>query len=92
MIPKKHKAAIFDLDGVLADTARFHYLAWKEMADRLGFPFTPEDGERIKGVARMEALDVVLRAGNMQHWLFARTEGAHGAGEKRELYLTHQED
>ena len=88
MIPKKHKAAIFDLDGVLADTARFHYLAWKEMADRLGFPFTPEDGERIKGVARMEALDVVLRAGNMQH-CFSHAQKERMAQEKNESYISH---
>lgn len=57
--------AIFDLDGVIVDTAKFHYLAWKELAQSLGFEFSPEDGERIKGVSRMAALDIVLAVGKL---------------------------
>lgn len=57
--------AIFDLDGVIVDTAKFHYLAWKELAESLGFEFSPENGEKIKGVSRMAALDIVLSIGGL---------------------------
>lgn len=56
----KFDAAIFDLDGVIADTARSHFLAWKRLADRLGLPFDLETNERLKGVPRMASLDIIL--------------------------------
>ncbi|MFB6341316.1 beta-phosphoglucomutase [Saccharicrinis sp. FJH62] len=59
------KACIFDLDGVICDTAKYHYLAWKELADSLGFKFTPEDNERLKGVSRMVSLDILLEIGGL---------------------------
>jgi beta-phosphoglucomutase len=62
----KYKAAIFDLDGVIVDTARFHYLAWKELADDLGFAFTLTDNERLKGVSRQRSLEILLDIGNIQ--------------------------
>ncbi len=60
------KACIFDLDGVIVDTARFHFLAWKNLADQLKIPFTEEDNERLKGVSRMESLRIILELGNLQ--------------------------
>ncbi len=57
------KALIFDLDGVIVDTAKYHYLAWKEIADELGFFFSKEDNERLKGVSRMRSLDILLEVG-----------------------------
>ena len=63
---KKYKAALFDLDGVLVDTAKYHYLAWKELAARLGFEFTEKDNERLKGVSRMASLEILLEVGGMQ--------------------------
>ena len=54
------KACIFDLDGVIVDTAHYHYLAWKRLADELGHPLTNEENERLKGVSRMQSLDIVL--------------------------------
>jgi beta-phosphoglucomutase len=55
------KACIFDLDGVLVDTARYHYLAWKRLAlDEFGFLLSVEDNERLKGVSRMQSLDIIL--------------------------------
>ncbi len=59
------KAAIFDLDGVIVDTARFHFLAWKRLAEELGFSFTQRDNERQKGVSRMESLEVLLEVGGI---------------------------
>ncbi len=55
--------AIFDLDGVIVDTAKYHYLAWKRLAEELGIPFTQDDNERLKGVSRMRSLQIVLELG-----------------------------
>ena len=60
------KAALFDLDGVIVDTAKYHYIAWKEMANGLGFDLTPEQNERLKGVSRMESLDIILDIGGVE--------------------------
>lgn len=61
MIP--FKAAIFDLDGVIVDTAKYHFLAWRRLAGELGFEFTEKDNERQKGVSRMESLEILLEVG-----------------------------
>lgn len=61
----RFEGAVFDLDGVIVDTARFHYLAWKELADRLGFEFTPEHNERLKGVSRVRSLEILLEVGGI---------------------------
>jgi len=57
---KELKAVIFDLDGVIADTARFHYQAWKKLASEIGINLTYEFNENLKGVGRMESLDLIL--------------------------------
>lgn len=54
---------IFDLDGVIVDTAKFHFLAWQRLAKELGITFTEIDNERLKGVSRMESLDILLSLG-----------------------------
>jgi len=59
------KGAIFDLDGVIVDTAKYHFLAWRELAARLGFVFTEADNERLKGVSRMRSLDILLEVGGV---------------------------
>lgn len=59
------KACIFDLDGVIVDTARYHYLAWKRLAEELGVPFNEADNERLKGVSRMQSLDIILELGGI---------------------------
>jgi beta-phosphoglucomutase len=59
----KIQACIFDLDGVIVDTAKFHYIAWKEMAAGLGFDFTEKENEWLKGVSRMRSLDILLEIG-----------------------------
>jgi beta-phosphoglucomutase len=58
------KACIFDLDGVIVDTAHFHFLAWKRLADELEIPFTEEDNEHLKGVSRIDSLHFLLKLGN----------------------------
>lgn len=62
---KKFRAALFDLDGVLVDTAKYHYQAWKRLADELGFVFTEQDNERLKGVSRMRSLEILLEVGGV---------------------------
>ena len=60
------KAFIFDLDGVIVDTAKYHYLAWQKIANRLGIDFTHEHNEQLKGVSRVRSLDIILGLGNIQ--------------------------
>jgi beta-phosphoglucomutase len=59
------KAVIFDLDGVIVDTAHYHFIAWKRLADELGIPFTEHDNERLKGVSRMQSMDIILELGTL---------------------------
>ncbi len=59
------KACIFDLDGVIVDTAHYHYLAWKRLATEMGIPFTEQDNERLKGVSRKRSLDIILELGGV---------------------------
>lgn len=54
------KGFIFDLDGVIVDTAKYHYLAWKKLANELGFEFTTAQNELFKGVSRKRCLDILL--------------------------------
>ena len=59
-------ACIFDLDGVLVDTAVYHYKAWKQLANDLGFDFTEAQNEHLKGVNRMRSLDMILAWGGVE--------------------------
>lgn len=60
------KGFIFDLDGVIVDTAKYHYLAWKNLANELGFEFTKEQNEMFKGVSRKRCLEILLDIGNVK--------------------------
>jgi len=62
----KIELAIFDLDGVLVDTAKYHYQAWKRLAAELGFYFSEKDNERLKGVSRMRSLEILLEVGGIE--------------------------
>ena len=83
-----YRCGIFDLDGVLVDTAKYHYLAWKALADRLGFAFSVEQNESLKGISRMESLEVLLRFGGMEE-MFDQEEKLRMAEEKNRLYLEY---
>jgi len=61
MIVSQFQAVIFDLDGVLTDTAELHFQAWKRLADEEGLPFTREDNERLRGVSRRQSLEFLLQ-------------------------------
>lgn len=76
-------AVIFDLDGVLTDTARFHYLAWKKMASGLGITIDEAFNETLKGIDRMSSLDRILQHGKVQLPL---AEKERLAFEKNEHY------
>jgi beta-phosphoglucomutase len=58
-------AAIFDLDGVIVDTAKYHYLAWKRLANEHGFDITEADNERLKGVNRTRCLEILVEIGGL---------------------------
>ena len=59
------KGCIFDLDGVVVDTAKYHYQAWKRLANELGFEFDESHNERLKGVSRMRSLEILLEVGGL---------------------------
>jgi beta-phosphoglucomutase len=59
------KACIFDLDGVIVDTAHYHFLAWKRLAKELGIDLTEQINEKLKGVSRMQSLDIILALGGI---------------------------
>ena len=63
----KYKAVIFDLDGVICSTDEYHYKAWKKLADKMNISFDRKVNERLRGVSRMESLEIILKNyhGNM---------------------------
>lgn len=62
---KLPKGCIFDLDGVICDTAKYHFLAWKKLAERLEIPFTEKENEMLKGVSRIDSLKILLSLKNI---------------------------
>lgn len=81
---KRFDAAVFDLDGVLAESASAHFIAWKHIADRLGIAFDEAANEALKGVDRLGSLRCILKLGNVQ---IPEREMALLAARKNELYL-----
>ncbi|MCX6236240.1 MAG: beta-phosphoglucomutase [Bacteroidia bacterium] len=82
----KIKACLFDLDGVVVDTARYHYMAWKKIASDLSFDFSEHDNERLKGISRMESLDILLEIGKIKVDLHTKEELA---ATKNSLYISY---
>jgi beta-phosphoglucomutase len=78
------EAVIFDLDGVIVNTAEFHYLAWKRIADEEGIPFDERINERLKGVSRMESLRIILERSPRAH---STAEIDAMAANKNDLYV-----
>jgi beta-phosphoglucomutase len=70
------KACLFDLDGVIVDTAVYHFQAWRRLANELGFDFTEHQNEQLKGISRMESLDLILKWGNITLTEEAKNEWA----------------
>ncbi|WP_082099348.1 MULTISPECIES: beta-phosphoglucomutase [Demequina] len=77
-------AALFDLDGVIVDTAVHHFAAWRQTADQLGFTLADEDEELLKGVGRMDALRIVLGIGGVE---VDDATALHLAEEKNARYV-----
>ncbi|WP_342477353.1 beta-phosphoglucomutase [Paenibacillus sp. FSL H7-0350] len=80
------KACLFDLDGVLVDTARYHYIAWRELAEELGFVFTEQDNERLKGVSRAASLEILLEIGGIS---LGEDDKARLAEQKNNRYVEY---
>ncbi len=80
------KGAIFDLDGVIVDTAKYHYLAWERLAKELGFAFTLKDNERLKGVSRVRSLEILLEIGGIS---LGEAEKAALAEKKNNWYVDY---
>jgi len=78
------KACIFDLDGVIVDTAVYHYKAWKRLANSLGFDFTEEQNEKLKGVSRVRSLQLILGWGGITK---TETEQEQLATQKNDWYV-----
>ena len=77
----KTKAFIFDLDGVIVDTAKYHFLAWQKLANTLGINFTHDDNEQLKGVSRVRSLEIILGLGNVE-----------ATDEQKEEWLTQKNE
>lgn len=78
------KACLFDLDGVIVDTAKYHFLAWKRLANTLGFDFTEAQNEELKGVSRMKSLEIILAWGGVT---LSEAEKLQWASTKNDWYL-----
>lgn len=76
-----NKAFIFDLDGVIVDTAKYHFLAWQKIAEQLGIEFTPAHNEELKGVSRVRSLDIILELGKV-----------HATDEDKNKWLTQKNE
>ncbi len=84
----KHKGIIFDLDGVIVDTAKFHFIAWRKLANDLGFDITEEQNEQLKGVSRVHSLQKILKWGEME---LSEEEFQQQTTKKNENYLSYVE-
>ena len=80
---KQIKAIIFDLDGVICSTDQYHYLAWKKLADRLGIYFDEKVNQKLRGVSRMESLEIILGERSSE---FSEMEKMALAEEKNHIY------
>ena len=78
-----YKGLIFDLDGVICFTDRFHYQAWKKLADERGIPFEEEDNKRLRGVSRMDSLEIILEKADRA---YSEEEKVRMAEEKNNTY------
>lgn len=84
----KNKGIIFDLDGVIVDTAKFHFIAWRKLANDLGFDITEEQNEQLKGVSRIHSLQKILKWGEIE---LSEEEFQKQTNQKNENYLSYVE-
>ena len=81
------EAFIFDLDGVITDTAYYHYMAWRKLAHKVGIDIDTKFNESLKGISRMESLDRILEFGNKKY-SFSEEEKVRMAEEKNNYYVS----
>ena len=82
----KKTAFIFDLDGVIVATAKFHFLAWQKLAHKIGIEFTEKENEQLKGVSRIKSLEKILSWGDKK---LSEEEFQRLMAEKNQDYLSH---
>lgn len=82
----KIKGVIFDLDGVIVDTAKFHFLAWRKLANDIGIDFTEAQNEELKGVSRVRSLEKILEWGNTS---LSKDEFMEKMAVKNDNYLSY---
>lgn len=78
------KAFIFDLDGVIVDTAKYHFQAWRRMANELGFDFSEKENEQLKGVSRMDSMNLILGWGGLE---LSEKDKVKWASQKNDWYV-----
>ena len=86
------KAFIFDLDGVIVDTAKYHFIAWQKIAAELGIEFTPEHNEELKGVSRVRSLDIILKLGNIEASQENKNKWLQQKNENYLSYIEHMDE
>ena len=82
------KGGLFDLDGVIVDTAKYHFLAWRRLANSIGADFTEHDNERLKGVSRMRSLEIILEIAGKTD-VYSEEEKLEMATRKNEWYVDY---
>ena len=82
---KKTQAVIFDMDGVLTETSEQHFIAWKQLADEIGVDIDREFNEKLKGISRMECLDIIMKKGQLAD-KYSQEEKIELATRKNENY------
>ena len=85
----KYKGILFDLDGVICSTDEYHYLAWKTLADRLGIPFDRERNNLLRGVSRMQSLEIVLQKAEKTYTEEQKIAFAEEKNALYRQYLSH---
>lgn len=81
----KYEGVIFDLDGVICHTDKYHYMAWKALADELNIYFDEKINNQLRGVSRMESLDIILKRANK---VYSKEEKEEFAAKKNNIYVT----
>lgn len=83
---KAHTSALFDLDGVIVDTAKYHFLAWKKIASNFGYELSKENNEKLKGVSRPKCLKIILELSNFD---LNENSFSYYLNKKNEIYLEY---
>jgi beta-phosphoglucomutase len=83
----RYKGIIFDLDGVICFTDKYHYLAWKKLADEIGVYFDEEINNRLRGVSRMESLNIILERSEKEYTLSEKEAMAEKKNEDYKVLL-----